>query len=45
VGLIHGELLVSPSLVLAQRGDTAPDGGPMLAEVKVDALHEVMISK
>jgi hypothetical protein len=33
-------LLPQAVLALAQRGDTPPDRGDMLADVQIDALHK-----
>ena len=40
VRVIQSELLAQPGLVFAQGGDPSPDGGHMLADREIDALHE-----
>ena len=40
VDLIQGELVSQAVLALAQRADPTPQGGHMLADREIDALHE-----
>ena len=38
--MIQAQLLTYAVLALAQRGDTPPDRGNMLAEAEIDALNK-----